>query len=238
MNQLTTLPESIGMLTRLRSLNLFKNQLTKLPESLIHLTSLKELYLHENKSLGVLSELIGTYRGIAPSSVQEVLGYYYFAQHSAHPLNEAKLILVGRGGSGKTSVVNRLVNDSFVSPKKTEGIKVTEWKVNLESNEEIRLNIWDFGGQEIMHATHQFFLTQRSLYLLVLSGREGSADTDAEYWLELIEGFGGDSPVIVVMNKIREQPFELNRRALQGKYPVIREFVKRTALIELVLIRY
>ena len=27
--------------------------------------------------------------------------------------------------------------------------------------------MWDFGGQEIYHATHQFFLTRRSLYVLV-----------------------------------------------------------------------
>jgi hypothetical protein len=25
-----------------------------------------------------------------------------------------------------------------------------------------RVNIWDFGGQQIYHATHQFFLTKRS----------------------------------------------------------------------------
>jgi internalin A len=39
------------------------------------------------------------------------------------------------------------------------------------SQDQAHLNVWDFGGQEIMHATHQFFLTRRSLYLLVLSGR-------------------------------------------------------------------
>jgi internalin A len=47
-----------------------------------------------------------------------------------------------------------------------------------------------------MHATHQFFLTTRSLYLLVLNGRQGREEADAEYWLNLIATFGGDSPVI------------------------------------------
>jgi internalin A len=75
------------------------------------------------------------------------------------------------------------------------------------------------GGQEIMHATHQFFLTRRSLYLLVLSGREGGADQDAEYWLKLVESFGGESPVLVVLNKQREHPCEVNQRQLHGKYP-------------------
>ena len=30
--------------------------------------------------------------------------------------------------------------------------------------------VWDFGGQQIYHATHQFFLTKSSLYVLVESG--------------------------------------------------------------------
>ena len=90
----------------------------------------------------------------------------------------------------------------------------------------ICMHVWDFGGQEIMHATHQFFLTTRALYLLVLSGRQGREDTDAEYWLDMIATFGAGSPVIVVLNKIKQLPFDVNRRALQGRYPNVCEFVE------------
>ena len=77
-----------------------------------------------------------------------------------------------------------------------------------------------------MHATHQFFLTERSLYLIVLNGRSGGEDADVEYWLKVIESFGGDSPVVIVLNKIRSHPFDLNRRGLLEKYPArIRAFV-------------
>ena len=89
-----------------------------------------------------------------------------------------------------------------------------------------RLHVWDFGGQEIMHSTHQFFLTQRSLYLLVLNGRQGHEDADAEYWLNLIDSFGEDSPVIVVLNKIKEHPFDLNRRGLMQKFGIVRDFIE------------
>ena len=59
-----------------------------------------------------------------------------------------------------------------------------------------------------MHATHQFFLTQRSLYLArAQRPRRVGEDADAEYWLKLIESFGGNSPVIVALNKIHEHPF-------------------------------
>jgi internalin A len=152
-----------------------------------------------------------------------ILDYYF---RPKRPLLEAKLILVGRGAVGKTSLVNRLVHNTFGQEKKTEGIKITGWDVPLPGGEQAHLNVWDFGGQEIMHATHQFFLTRRSLYLLVLSGREGHADQDAEYWLKLIESFGGESPVLVVLNKQHEHPCEVNQRQLQGKYPCIRAFLK------------
>ena len=67
-----------------------------------------------------------------------------------------------------------------------------------------------------MHATHQFFLSKRSLYVLVLDARK---DEKAEYWLKHIRSFGGDSPTLIVLNKIDENPsFELNRKFLQEKY--------------------
>lgn len=46
--------------------------------------------------------------------------------------------------------------------------------------------VWDFGGQHVLHAMHEFFLTARSLYLLVLGEREDMAERDAAYWLTAI----------------------------------------------------
>ena len=74
------------------------------------------------------------------------------------------------------------------------------------------MNVWDFGGQEIMHSTHQFFLTERSLYLVVLNGRDGLEDEDAHYWLKMVESFGEGSPAIVVLNKIKEHAKQLASR--------------------------
>jgi internalin A len=230
-NQLTTLPEGIGKLTALQTLDVSNNQLTALPEEISRLEKLTELFLQENPQLGLPAEMLGQSRretlrergnNAAPRDTLD----YYFRSRQGRALNEAKLILVGRGGVGKTSLVKRLVNNQFeAGEKKTEGIQITQWPLKLFEKEDVRLNVWDFGGQEIMHATHQFFLTQRSVYLLVLSGREGTEDMDADYWMRLIESFGGNSPVIVVLNRSNEHRFDVNRRALQQKFPQIREFV-------------
>ncbi len=232
-NQLKEIPATLGKLKCLYFLSLNNNQLKKMSAALGECKKLWFLSLQGNPDLNFPAEILGaTWEEVLEGSSfetsfnpTETLDYYF---RSKRPLLEAKLILVGRGAVGKTSLVNRLVHGTFDQVKKTEGIKITRWDVPLPNNSqgEAHLNVWDFGGQEIMHATHQFFLTRRSLYLLVLSGREGMADQDAEYWLKLIESFGGESPVLVVLNKQREHAFDVNQRQLQGKYPFIKGFIK------------
>jgi internalin A len=120
--------------------------------------------------------------GVAPANPKDILDYYFRTSTSLHHLNEAKMVLVGFGAVGKTSLVNRLIYQVFEpNSKKTKGVQITQWPLRLNDSEDIKLHVWDFGGQEIMHSTHQFFLTERSLYLLVLNGRQGHEDADAEY---------------------------------------------------------
>jgi internalin A len=94
----------------------------------------------------------------------------------------------------------------------------------------VQVRAWDFGGQEILHATHQFFLTERSLYLLVLEPRTGSYQRDAEYWLNLIAGQGGGSPVIVVMNHSHNRHWNVDEVKLRRTFPFIIDFLSTDAL--------
>ena len=48
-----------------------------------------------------------------PKPPKEILAYYFAQRSGAKPLNEAKLILVGRGGVGKTSLVKTLMTGEF-----------------------------------------------------------------------------------------------------------------------------
>ncbi|WP_226992379.1 COR domain-containing protein [Desulfatibacillum aliphaticivorans] len=145
------------------------------------------------------------------------------------PLNQAKVILVGEGKVGKTSLLNRLIDNEFNAKEdQTKGIEIRRWPIQLE-NEEINLNVWDFGGQEIMHATHQFFLTKRSIYVLVLDSRQSAEANRLEYWLRMIQSFGGDSPVIVVCNQCDQQAMDLNWTGLKAKYPFIKDFVRQAS---------
>jgi internalin A len=224
---LLALPDAFAELNNLSVVDVSANKLKQLPRWLLDLSQLRALYLHGNAALELPPEILGPASMEAnPAKPRDILEYYFRLESGGkRPLNEAKLILLGRGEVGKTCLVNRLVHDQFTDTTMTCGISITQWMLNLGSDA-IRLHVWDFGGQEIQHATHQFFLTERSLYLVVLNDRAGAEDDDAEYWLKFVKTYGRGSPTIVVLNKFRVQPFEVDEAGLREKYPFIREFVE------------
>jgi small GTP-binding protein len=158
--------------------------------------------------------------------VKTRIAYFESLKKGTLPLNEIKILLVGDGGAGKTSLAKQLLGEGFDEDEaRTDGININRWHLpDNDGDSETKVNLWDFGGQEIMHATHQFFLSRRSLYILVLDGRR---DEKTEYWLNHIKSFGGDSPVLVALNKIDQNPgFEVNRLFLKKKYPNIKGFFR------------
>src|ERR1017187_2532215 len=234
-NQITAIPDSLAQLAQLQELDLSNNQITAIPDSLAALENLTHLFLHGNPHLGIPPEVLGPTssevlsQNKPPKPPKEILAYYFAQRSGAKPLNEAKLILVGRGGVGKTSLVKTLMTGEFKEGEKaTEGIKINDWSCPLNLTENVTLHIWDFGGQEMMHATHQFFLTARTLYLLVLERRRGGCDEEADYWFRLIRTFGGvDARVVIVLNKQKLAPFDVNRGAWLEKYAgIIKAFVE------------
>lgn len=141
-------------------------------------------------------------------------------------LNECKLIFIGDGAVGKTSLVNKVVRDEFnENEPKTDGIDIVKWKYNNE----IDLNIWDFGGQEIYQATHKFFMTKRAIYVLVINPRANNhnyGERDIYDWLSLISSFGGDSAIIVAINKCDVYKMAIPKGALKDDFPQIIDFVE------------
>ena len=220
-NQLTALPPEISKLTNLTKLRLSYNQLTALPPEISKLTNLTALGLSENPLESPPPEIVE--RGI-----EAIFDYLRKIPEEAIEQNEAKLILVGQGDVGKTCLAKRLIYDEFIEDKTTEGIDILEWGITAPTPEEegIRLNVWDFGGQEIYHATHQFFLTKRSVYLLVWNARKARDYEHIYYWLHTIEAFGEDSPIILVLSKSNERDDDLNMKDIRGRFPQIVDLYK------------
>lgn len=163
----------------------------------------------------------------ADQDEESVVEYFKQLDEKTTSLNEIKIILLGEGTAGKTSLVRRLQGQNF-DPKEgqTHGIRIRKQLFDI-GDEQVTARIWDFGGQETMHATHQFFLSERCIYVLVLNSRQGDDRDRAEYWLKHARSYGGDSPVLMVLNKIDENPsFEVDRHFLSEKYPQIQDYYR------------
>ncbi|EMX0193795.1 hypothetical protein COJ87_19875 [Bacillus cereus] len=197
---LDTLPDIIGELTNLEVLYLGRGKIETLPESIASLINLKKISIEKTP----LSEKIPP--EIFNQTASQIIDYIlrYQGDENKVTLNESKMIIVGQGGVGKTTLLNKIVNDSYIESPSTEGIDIEKWEFGIDGKEYI-LNIWDFGGQEIYHSTHQFFLTKRSLYIFVWDARQEDEYGRMDYWLNTIQSFADDSPIIVVINKCDQE---------------------------------
>ena len=159
--------------------------------------------------------------------------YAYYTEKKVH-LNETKIVFLGDGEAGKSHIIKRIIQDNEVLSEfrenSTPGIAISQKDCNI-GNEYVKLQIWDFGGQEIMHSMHRFFLTERTLYVIVVNARDNTQDERAQYWLNNIKSFANGCPVIIVLNKMDQNPSAtLNERLLKNDYPQIADVIKLSAL--------
>ncbi len=251
-NRLTVFDKEFARLRKLRLINLSNNKITFFDKEFAELESLQALYLRSNRlvsfdknftklknlkkldlrdnSLPFPNEIL-----LDESNPQKILNYitdYYAAQEKGNlkKLNEAKLVVIGESNVGKTCIINRLIDNKFIETDSTHGIQIRRWNnVELKNEEKVQMNVWDFGGQEIMHSTHQFFFTKRTIYILVVNARENEDTNKTEEWLQRIQNLSQNSPVFIVGNKVDENNrssnrsnlgyFDIERRRLREKFP-------------------
>ncbi|MEM9540071.1 MAG: COR domain-containing protein [Cyanobacteria bacterium P01_E01_bin.42] len=223
-NHIKELPPEIGQLISLQILDLSENQLTKLPSEIKHLSSLQQLYLSGNQ-LSELSPEIRKFINDPDNAAQEIPKYYrQISEQGKDRIYEAKLLIVGEGGAGKTTLAKKIEDENYKlisTEQSTEGVNIIRWKFPFKDDKEFTVNIWDFGGQEIYHSTHQFFLTKRSLYILVADSRK--ENTDFFYWLNVVDLLSETSPILIAKNEKQDRKREINERQLRGEFLNLKE---------------
>ncbi|NBC06998.1 MAG: hypothetical protein GVY26_07380 [Bacteroidetes bacterium] len=216
-----------GKLPKLIVLDLEGNQLKQWPEKFLLPEGLETLYLEGNPIENIPETTRGS--GERHNSAEDVRLYLESIkdQTKVSYLHQAKMILVGNGEVGKSSIRIKLLDESAPLPEpgpngRTPGleISITPYTVKqlepeitgLDEAIDFQLNIWDFGGQSKYREVQQLLCSPKSLYLFVTSvddtpeTKENYVNFD--YWLRMVrtlsleEGKAQGSPVIHVTNKI------------------------------------
>ena len=134
-------------------------------------------------------------------------------------LNEARIIVLGDKGAGKTCLARRLIDpDALMTTdnESTAGVETMLWKLKGGN---INVRIWDFAGHTVTHAVHQFFLSERCLYIMVYDGRTEERNR-LEYWLNHMKNYGRDSKAFILVNKRDQHSVDIPIRNLKEQYSI------------------
>jgi Leucine-rich repeat (LRR) protein/GTPase SAR1 family protein len=243
-NYLESLPAEIGKLTSLKELNLRGNRLITLPAEIGKLRELKVLPLRGNEitslpkefsriekinsvSLSYPEKLTFPPADIARLGGNAIIRYLRAVDRGEEVVLESKLLLVGEGAVGKTwlyeALNGRIRGGNKAGVGATVGIEIGPLILNHSSGNgiQMRLNCWDFAGQDITHATHQFFFSERTLFIVCWNARAGWEAGKLRKWLTNIRDRGPGARVLLVATHADQQHSDYPEKELRAEFEQI-----------------
>jgi hypothetical protein len=204
-------------LAKLEILGLRHNQIATIPRSFSQLKNLKDLDLFGNP---LPDELMAA----AERGAEAFLRYLESIEaRAAHP-RTVKLVLLGEPEAGKTTLLEALKGNPYpCDPDRKETLGVNVAIVDKKSprdGQTLHLSVWDFAGQHMEHATHQPFLTENAVFLILWNARmgTGAGKRDLWYWLELLKMRVREPKFLLVATHTEFTPPDLNLTEIQRVY--------------------
>ena len=234
--EITQVPDCIRPMKQLEHLNLRHLRLRELPEWLAELQLPLSTKVRGDKGILLLGTQVENVEIPPEMELSGIALREWLASiqpNAERPLNEIKVVFLGDGEAGKSHVVQRLMEDGAeienFDGDATPGIAIHHNTVKLPDRT-VKVHYWDFGGQEILHAMHRIFLTQRTVYVVVLNARNDTQDQRARFWLRYISSFDPAARVLLVLNKTDQNPrASINETELRRLYPQLPPVVRLSA---------
>lgn len=202
-SEIIELPPQMGLLGRLWNLNTQGCRLQEPLKSMIESKKYKTMdvigylksILEDAKAYARMKLMIVGIQGIGKTSLLEQL-----RQEGEVP-NKKKSSEHWAKRMGNKNINAKTAKGTTIS---TVGVDIGDWiyekKVRGQSSHgSVYFRTWDFGGQREYYATHQYFLSKRSLYLVVWRITDGfKGISEIFQWLVNIQSRAPNSPVIIV----------------------------------------
>jgi internalin A len=200
----------LSALTALQALDCSRCTLGDLPEEIRELHSLQKLVLFKARISGVPGEVLS--QGYAENCLAAIRSHFTDLMAGHDDATDVKLVVLGNSRVGKTQICRRLRGEGYDSDvPSAHGILVTSAGLDIEPP--ARLNIWDFGGQDLYHGTHALFLRTSAIFLLVWARETENAQAHEHqgvafqnqpltYWLAYVRHLAGTaSPTLIVQTR-------------------------------------
>lgn len=115
-----------------------------------------------------------------------------------------KVIVVGNGQVGKTSMITRFAKGIFTNEyKKTIGVDFLEKKMHLNTiGEEVTFLLWDTAGQEEYDAITRTYYKGAGACILAFSTTDRASFDAVEAWYHKVTDECGNICMVLVQNKV------------------------------------
>jgi small GTP-binding protein len=114
----------------------------------------------------------------------------------------AKLVLLGNSGVGKSSIVSRYINKRFSdNAEVTVGVGYYHQKLKLNDGSTLNLDIWDTGGQERYRALMPLYYREAAAAVICYDVSNYSSFEACEYWYRELRQGEPNCLIFLVGNK-------------------------------------
>ena len=116
-------------------------------------------------------------------------------------IQKVKTIFIGESGVGKTSIINRFINNKFDNNVEiTLGAQFSSKTLEFPKlNISLQFDIWDTAGQEKYRSVTKFFYRDSKIVILVYDiTRESSFNEIKNFWLNQIKIFAENNVIICI----------------------------------------
>ena len=129
-----------------------------------------------------------------------------------------KILLLGESGVGKTSIINRYLNNEFASESLSTLGSYTSKKEIIKNKTKYLLDIWDTSGQEQYHSITNLFINGSDIVILVYSIDSKSSFTGLDFWYNsVMEKLGNDNFILAIVGSKSDLALEEQVSEEEGK---------------------
>ncbi|MFW9902430.1 MAG: Rab family GTPase [Candidatus Thorarchaeota archaeon] len=111
-----------------------------------------------------------------------------------------KIVVVGDGGVGKSTMVQRLTTGQFIPQKITIGTDLATYDVQIDNSFDVRLQIWDFAGERRFRLFLPNYSRGATGCLLCYDITRRTSFDSLEEWYNIVNN-NADNPIFILVGE-------------------------------------